>query len=177
MKRNLNCLLILIFAMSSQVLGEVKTFQLDKAKIHLDLPEGWAGYKKMIGLPLVVTGPQKTNSRLILSITPTSIKEDNSLNFNSAQYKSYIAGRKKWVKEKGGSVNKIFKYKQTNWKNIKNVHVAGYRYTLASIQFEEYSYYLHCNKSLFHIKSLRRIKEFPKGHEDFNNILQSFNCR
>ncbi len=177
MRKSLSLLLILVFSYSTSLKASEKWFKLKRAEVLLDLPDKWAGYQEMIGLPLVVTGPKKDRSRLILSITPTSINKDNSLKINSYQYKTYIDGRKKWVESKGGSILSIHPYKKVDWNNVKNIHRAGYQYKLAKVHFEEFSYYFHCNKRLYHIKSLRRVKEFPKGGNTLDMLLQSFNCR
>jgi hypothetical protein len=152
-------------------------YNLKNSKVYFEIPSKWSAHKNILGLPLVLTSPLKKKSRIIVSVTPTNIKGENNLFFDEKNYSSYISGRQKWVKEKKGTIKSIYKYKKLDWNNIKNIHRAGYTYTLSKNEFEEFSYYLKCNTQLFHIKSLRRINEFPHDKSTLDKMLKSFRCK
>ena len=156
--------------------------ELERARVSFDKPHEWKTFKKLLGFPLVLTSPQKNKARIVIGITPSDIKdypfvknnEPNSFQDNAKTYKN---DAKKWMSNKSGMIKEFFPYKKEKWKNTGDVHHYGFRYNLGEIAFVEHSYYLLCQKQLFHIKTLYRENEFKKDEGKIKNVLNSFNCQ
>lgn len=132
----------------------------------------------MLGLPLVLVGPKKENSRITISLTPTGLNKlfliPDELEANQNDYRN---GRRKYVREIKGEIQEFFPYETKKWKNVERVHTIGFKYVLGGHTFVERTYYFTCKTQMFHMKSKYRENEFPDGNDVVDKIVKSFNCR
>jgi len=152
--------------------------ELNKADVKIELPKNWTAQKDLLGMPLVIYSPIKENGRVTISITPTGI-EDAGLTSEGLEkgWSKYKEGRLNWLKRVGGNSDVVFPYQNENWKNIKNIHHVGHRYYLADVHYTEHSYYVECEKQIFHIKSLYRYEEYKNEEKHIEEVVKSFDCK
>ncbi|GAB4012470.1 MAG: hypothetical protein Fur0010_08380 [Bdellovibrio sp.] len=150
---------------------------LNKAKVKFLLPKGWVAQKDLMGIPLVIYSPIKINGRVTISITPTGIDDINlDKKILSDNWKDYKNGRLNWLEKVNGVSQEIFPYRNEDWGQLKNIHHVGHRYYLGDVHYTEHSYYVECDKQIFHIKSLYRYEEFQKDEKSIESVIKTFQC-
>ncbi len=153
-----------------------QTFALEGATVSIDFPASWQAAPGLMGMPLMLLGPEQAAGRAAFSVTPTTL---NDLSFDDAaldkSQSEYRAGRTAWVEDKGGSAIEFYPYKKSKTKSGLDLRQIGYRYSLAGTEFTEISYFAICKGQLFHLKSLIR-KENAIPQSSMDQMAGSFRC-
>ncbi|MBL6990894.1 MAG: hypothetical protein ISR65_14005 [Bacteriovoracaceae bacterium] len=177
-------LLMFIFSLSPLFISQTaakmngkRAFKIGGDNIFLWVPNNWQTAKNLFGLPLSVLGPSKFGGRPIISITPTTITkiqlDPQDLKNDQSKYRQ---GRQKWLDKMKGKLIKYYPYKRVVWENMTSVDQIGFRYRLSKGEFVEFSYFAICNKELFHIKTLNRVKHEKVYRATIDKILKSISC-
>jgi tetratricopeptide (TPR) repeat protein len=148
------------------------------AKVSFDVPTDWQDVQDMLGMPLMLTGPEAGDRRPVITVTPTSITDISFKNFSdSKDNQAYKLGREEFVEKYDGKVNSFFPHQTLKWPNASEVHRFGYNYTIGSVTFVENSYYVICDKQLFHIKTLLSQKHLDTYQDKVLKTVESFSCK
>ncbi len=158
----------------------VKTFKFEddkKERVKIDVPAKWQDAQDLYGIPLVIAGPTQDGLRPSLAITPTGIAElqfdEKSLGKTQDEYKK---GREAWLKNNGGKSIAYIPYQSEKWNGIEVAHTIGYRYEREGKKFVEKSYYVICNKKLYHMKSLMTDGQEKEIGKTMDKTIKSFAC-
>jgi hypothetical protein len=155
-----------------------RSFNLEKTKVSFDVPTDWQDVQDMLGMPLMLTGPEAGDRRPVITVTPTSITDISFKNFSdSKDNQAYKLGREEFVEKYDGKVNSFFPHQTLKWPNASEVHRFGYNYTIGSVTFVENSYYVICDKQLFHIKTLLSQKHLDTYQDKVLKTVESFSCK
>jgi hypothetical protein len=161
--------------------GSDRRFELrEGGRVILDIPEGWLAAPDYLGLPLVVLGPEVSDpaeGRPVISVTPTGKKLASlaPVELEKSQ-KEYQDGRRAWLAKSQGSVVDFKPLKRERWAPGIESSSIGYRYRIASREFEETAYYVVCDGELYHLKSLTRKKQGREIASQVERTLRSFRC-
>ena len=155
-----------------------ENFQLKAGKVSLNVPAGWQDVKNFAGMELMLVGPMKSSNRPVVTVSATDFAEfsidTEALKKDEATYRS---GREKWLEKYSGKVEEFFKYETKVLKDQSKVHALGFRYLIGDKSFTERTYYIQCEKNLYHFKSLVLTKEMSEQQKNLSSMLESFSCK
>jgi len=172
--------LVAAVVLTQSAQAAVKTFKFEddkKERVKIDVPSNWQDAQNLYGIPLVLAGPTQDGLRPSLAITPTGIADlqfdEKGLTKSQDEYKK---GREAWLKNNGGKSIAYLPYQSEKWKGIEVAHTIGYRYELEGQKYIEKSYYVVCNKKLYHMKSLMTDGQERKIGKTMDKTVKSFAC-
>lgn len=150
-------------------------FEINEASFSLRFNDSWRATEGLFGLPLVLSGPVKNHSRPIISVTPTPFEKTE---FDHKKLKDdqvdYESERKDWLSKKGGQVIAFDQMKRVKF-NEASGYRAGFSYRIQGQNFSEASYYIVCDKRLYHLKYLLKGEQ-SKIEKEVQGIIRSFEC-
>ena len=174
----------LFFSASTSLLAvkmqDRQWFSLKNGNVSFELPTNWQAKKNLLGMPLMILGPKKKESRITIGVIPTGIplSKWNPKELGQKKHRDYyFKSKKKFLEKINGKIIKILPYKKEKWTNTKEVHSIGHRYAVNSITFVERVYYVSCDKKVFQMKGLYKEKDYRAGDKKIETVLQSFNCK
>lgn len=175
MKVSIKLIFTLILSLASL---KAETIIHNNTKIDLKIPKDWTLVSDLYGVPYAVISPiLNSNSRTIISITPTKRLFKEIQNFDSTKEEAaYLAGREKWLMKYDGSILSVNKYKKNGFRNFNLSHEFGYRYKLADTSKEEISIYASCNEKILHVKGLMDLIDENQARDMISNIVSSIRC-
>lgn len=158
----------------SSALSFAEAFDLKNGTVFLNFPNDWQAHKDLFGLPLSILGPMKNESRPMISVTTTPLKNvEFAKDFSKAQA-GYKEGRIKFMKKHKGRALKFYDYAMNKNESLE-IHQFGYEYEVAGKSFKEKTFYVKCNKQLFHLKTLNQLGK-SKEDKQLEKIVESFKC-
>jgi hypothetical protein len=178
-KRTLNWMLPFVIAVSfaSALPAIAETFKLEKGVVKFDVPRGWDSAEGLYGMPLTLLGEEKEGKRAVILVTPTGV---NGVSFDgqalAKESKDYENGRRRWVASVGGNATNFRKYASAAWPGAQEVHTFGFDYELNGQKYSENSYYVVCNGSLYHLKSVVP-GSVAEQSSSLEKSLRSFSCK
>lgn len=170
-------LLFIALMLSSAAYSKTETFELqDKKKVTITHPENWETIKDLYGIPLTVLGPFANESRPVLSILPTNVKqEQHSPKEFQKIFENFKSEKDEWV---AGHKGKLLKYEPLTLveprKDLKG-HFIGAEYLINKIHFIERSYYLYCKGEVYNLKYSIR-DEHRKYIKELQKMIGDFKC-
>ncbi|TNF27435.1 MAG: hypothetical protein EP319_11640 [Deltaproteobacteria bacterium] len=178
--KKLNVVLFTLFmVIGSAFAAKGEWTKIKHAEIFFKTPDGWNGYKEMLGIPFILVSPMKQISRITISVSP--IKEKNSIltfDENGADPNTpFKKNKETYLKSIHAKMQEFYPHKIIDWDNVKKVQTIGFKYFHGGNHFIERTYILACNKQIFHMKSKYRYEEFPDGDAIVEEIVKTFNCR
>lgn len=138
------------------------------------LPDHWSYERDLLGLPHVFLSPGG-KEKVSVSLTLTGI-EDVKLPGPDLKknQKEYWRGREDWAKKRGIKILKFHPYmERLNQKKVR-VHQIGVEYRGEGSELLEMSYYLECQKSFVHMKSVGPKVSLHQG--EAVKIIDSYSC-
>ena len=151
-----------------EILGEI---------FSIDLPSQWQSAYGLYGIPLALLGPEKMQKRPFISITPAGVGNISfDQKYMAVAQKGYQEGRERWLKRQGGTLIEHIPYQSLKWKGATEVHALGFRYRLNEKKFTESTYYVVCNKKMFHFKTLLTAEHEKDYAIIVQTMLESFQC-
>jgi hypothetical protein len=166
----------------SPATAATKTFKLERGTVKMDVPEEWQDAEDLFGMPLMLLGPETTDRRPVITVTPTGM-DGISLDPKdvAANQEDYKAHRKEWLEQYEGKALNFFPYEAQKWAGVSEAHAMGYRYTLKSpegtdTEFVERSYYVVCKNKLYHLKSLVTATQEKAHGKEVERTVRSFTC-
>lgn len=170
-------ILLVALIVSSAAYSKTVTFELEgKHKVTITHPEGWETAKDLYGLPLTVLGPFANDSRPVLTIVPTNLKEELH---SPAEFKKVFDGfktaKEEWVTNHKGNLLKYEAVTSVEPSKSLKGHFVGSEFALNGVHFIERSYYLYCKKEVYNLKYSIR-DEHRKYIKDLQKMIGDFKC-
>ncbi len=151
-------------------------FKLKYASILLELPKKWTSVQKLYGMPLMIIGAEDKGNKPVLSITSTNIKNMKSPKQITKQAREvYYSGRKSWLAKRKGDLIKFLAYEKEEIAPKVSSHSIGVVYDIGKRRVSERTYYVTCNKQLFHLKTISNFNR-PKESLALKKLIKSFKC-
>ncbi len=167
--------LILGFSLSTQ--AKLNTYSISSKTISIDAKEHWQVIENLSSSPLVLLGPSDGIKRIVITVSPTTIKD---FKFDPLKIKESVSdyqdGRKQWLKKAKGELIKFFPYTQQKWNEIKEIHTIGYQYKVLGTSFIERTYFFNCGNEVFNINTLLTDKHYKKNKNEVEDLLRSIKC-
>lgn len=139
--------------------------------------KNWKPVEKFFGIPVTLFGPiSKNKTRSIIQLIPSEAK---ALRHTDAELKAfnrtYPEKKKKWLKERHGSLLSFLPAALEKNDRKEKMVVAGLAYRLGENAFTEKTYYVNCHEKLVQLKVLVPIGE-TKSLDEADRIVRSFQC-
>ena len=155
-----------------------KTFNLKKlGSVELTVPSHWQEVTDMIGMPLMILGPDNGATRPVLSVIPTG---NTQIKFDptglAATQEDFKKGRIAYVEGHDGEVLSFDSYRKESWKGVSEVHAIGVHYEMNDTEYNEQSYYVVCKDKLYFLKTLIRSQDEKLYGSTLTTALRSFTC-
>lgn len=177
MMKPLSCLLGAIFFISHSGFGAIQPFESPRGRFQIEIQDDWRAVKDLYGIPFTFLGPKNGPRRAVVLVTPTGTED---LVFNekalSKNQRSYREGRENWLKSRSGKALRFFPYQKETWAPNLEAHHLGFEYQLGDQKFAENSYYIFCDKKIFHLKSLVPTELGTSEQRATGNTVKSFRC-
>lgn len=172
MKTGIKFIVFFLFSLS---LTYAKTFVSPNFKVELD--SSWEDYNDLFGLPHVFLGTMKEGVRPSLGVVPTG-NENVKLNgeVDTETFFKFKKNKQDWISKSHGKVIEFYPYQKVDFPKVKDIHKFSLKYILGAQTFTEASYYFHCKKELFHLKTLV-LSSDDNGTKELGIILNSFECK
>lgn len=146
-------------------------------KFSIDVPEGWREVKDLYGIPVTVLGPVQNQTRAVVQVIPTPLKEvEIKLENAKAFGEKYAEGRRKWLKEQNGTLIELVGGHFETLKDSSPMLYAGVSYQMNKKAFIERTFYVKCPKNIFHLKIVQNF-ELVKQLDASEAIVRSFQCK
>jgi hypothetical protein len=173
MKMLLSSLLLL----TTVAYAKTESFELkEKKKVTVTYPEGWETIKDLYGIPLSVLGPFANESRPVLSIVPTNLKQEkHSPEEFKKIFDDFKADKEEWVQSHDGKLIKFEPATVVEPRSDLKGHFIGAEFYMNGIHFIERSYYLYCKNEVFNLKYSIR-DEHRKYINDLQKMVGAFKC-
>ncbi|MGE4232385.1 MAG: hypothetical protein AB7F43_03565 [Bacteriovoracia bacterium] len=171
---------ILVFTLllaCASAFGASKRFDLPKGTVEFDIPSGWQSSKGLLGMPLVILSPEiKGQKRAVLGVVPiTKVDYEITPNDVGTDSSNYKKGREKFLRSQNGKSLEYFPLEPATLGESKGF-TAGYKYKIGSVVAEEHTYYVVCNKTFFHLKTLYSEENKSRFEPEMKKTLESFRC-
>jgi hypothetical protein len=173
------CLALLL--LTQGIVAHAATHSLGKYKVEFTDEQGFTPVEGLWGVGFSLVSKLDEHSGLRTSIGVFDM-EVNDVHFDYSvlekNVNDYYEGRKKWL----GGLDGAKWLKELPFKRVENQSnkVDGYRigfeYELGGVAQVQYSYYLMCNKRMFHLKTLYAADAETQATTDLNRIVKSFRC-
>jgi hypothetical protein len=169
--------LFIALILSPSAFSKTVTFELEqKKKVTVTHPESWETVKDLYGIPLTVLGPYANESRPVLSILPTNLREEkHSPKEFQKLFEDFKKEKDEWV---SGHKGTLLKYEALTLveprKDLKG-HFIGAEFAINGIHFVERSYYLYCKSEVYNLKYSIR-DEHRKYIKDLQQMIGDFKC-
>ncbi len=158
--RELAILAISLITFTGRSYANQQTYKVDDATIQINVPENWKVAKDLFGNPLTIAAPMQNGTRAVIQITPFDF---TNLDFDSdsldKKQNEFRDERKRYVEKRDGKIIEFKDYKKLDWKNFKEVHEIGLRYTLENtraiasgkheMDYVEKGYFILCKNNRF----------------------------
>lgn len=169
--------LVLLLLMNYTAFAKTESFELEgKKKVTVTYPEGWETIRELYGIPLAILGPFANESRPVLSILPTSVKEEkHSAKDFQKLFEDFKAEKEKWIESHKGKLIKYEPLTVVNPRKDLSGHYIGAEFMINYVHFIERSYYLYCKGEVYNLKySIRN--EHKKYVKDLQKMIGDFKC-
>ncbi|NBV50591.1 hypothetical protein EBR78_05150 [bacterium] len=157
--------------------GATEKLETERGKFEIEVSNDWKVVKDLYGIPFTFLGPKNGPRRAVVLVTPTGTQD---LEFNeqalSKNDRSYREGRERWLKSRSGKALRFFPYQKETWAPNLEAHHLGFEYQLGDQKFSENSYYVVCDKKIFHLKSLVPTELGVSEQQTTENTIKSFRC-
>lgn len=169
--------LFLVLLVCPYAYSKTASFELkEKKKVTITFPDTWETAKELYGIPLAVLGPWANESRPVLSILPTNVKQDKHKPEDFQElFENFKVEKDEWVKSHKGT---LIKYEPTTQveprKDLKG-HFIGAEFAINGIHFVERSYYLYCKNEVYNLKYSIR-DEHRKYIPELQKMIGDFKC-
>jgi hypothetical protein len=142
-------------------------------------PEGWSDHFGSLGVPLLLTGPEKGGGVPILVVTPMNAQVKAG-RLDSAAMKAtqddYRDGRKQYVTAKGGEILGYEEFRSEKWSPDTEANILGVRYRLGDREYAETSYYVTCKGQVVHMKAMLLAEHEKEFANDVRDTVRSLTC-
>ena len=170
-------LILLLSLLSFGAYAKVQTFTLEGGKtVMLNVKEDWETAKELFGIPLAVLGPWANESRPVLSVLPTKLKQkDVSESEFKKLFEDFKKEKQEWVESHSGELVNYEPVTSVEFNKNLLGHYIGAEFKINNIHFIERSYYLYCNGEVYNLKYSMR-DEHRKYTKDLQNLVEGFKC-
>lgn len=143
----------------------------------MEYSKDWKPVQNFFGIPVTFFGPMTDKKiRPVIQLIPSEARalkqSDSEL---KAFNKTYPEKKKKWLKERKGSLLSLLPAAVEKNAKKENMIVAGLSYRLGENAFTEKTYYLNCKEKLVQLKVLVPLGELKRLSEA-EKIVRSFQC-
>lgn len=168
--------LIICFSCSF-AFAKTETFELaSKKKVTVTYPGSWEAIRELYGIPLAILGPYANESRPVLSILPTNVKEkDHPEKDFKKIFEDFKKEKEEWVKSHKGTLLKYEPVTEVAPRKDLKGHFIGAEFKINGIHFIERSYYLYCKGEVYNLKYSIR-DEHRKYIKDLQEMIGDFKC-
>lgn len=146
-------------------------------KFSIDVPEGWREVKDLYGIPVTILGPVQNQTRAVVQVIPTPLKEIDIKAENAKGFgEKYAEGRHRWLKEQNGQLIELQPGRFEVLKDGSKMLYAGVSYQMNKKAFIERTFYVSCPKKIFHLKVVQNFELVKELHKS-EAIVRSFQCK
>ncbi|WP_034730590.1 hypothetical protein [Bacteriovorax sp. Seq25_V] len=171
-------LLVVFFLPTLSSYAKLNTYSISEKTFSIDVDKSWQFVENLSSSPLVLLGPVKDKKRIVVSVSPTTVKD---FKFDEKKIETsvsdYEQGRKKWLAKNKGQLIRFLPYSHESWKNIKEVHSIGFQYKVLGTTYFERTYFFNCVDELFNINTLFTEKQYKKSNHIVDSMLHSIDCK
>jgi hypothetical protein len=160
--------------------SNLREFKVEGATVKMDIPKDWQSAENLFGMPLTILGPHsEKDGRPVIGVVPTGIKDvmvDAKTSVEAEAH--YRLGREAYLKNSDGKALSFDPVKVEQIAGAEDAISMGYTYQLFEKKFSEKSYYITCDKQLFHVKTLVGAGSQEKKFKSvLENAVKSFACK